>query len=110
MADALRIAVRCPTRGPIQLETEHWWADRDNIIHYWASCPCGREHTGFVYLGLEQEASEHEKNAQTIRASMGPRPCPDDFELLERAQREEEKAEDCRALAARLNGPASGTP
>jgi hypothetical protein len=51
---------------------------------------------------LETQAAQHERNAQIIRASMGSKPDPNDSELLASALGEARKAEDCRALAARL--------
>jgi hypothetical protein len=58
MPESLSFAINCPTRGRIQLQTNRWWVDQDGVIHYWALCPCGNEHFGFLYAPCESEPAE----------------------------------------------------
>ena len=51
---------------------------------------------------LEAEAAKHEENANIMLGAMPRRPSPDDFEMVERIQLERRRAQDKRALAARI--------
>jgi len=51
---------------------------------------------------LRSEAAKHEKNAGIIRGSMPSKPSQDDFQQVERIQRELDLAKDKRVLADRM--------